>query len=310
MNFLYCFDENYNIQASVSIYSLLENVNKKVNIFIIHKNKSSILFPKEILEHKNLNTLNIYEYKPSSFSFPNIENAHVSEATYYRFFIDQYLPKTLETIVYLDADIVCVSNPINLIEDEILKIKKTKLIISARLENESLNENLKLKNSSYFNAGVLIINNKKWIEQGIGKKLIDTTSERQEDLEFWDQDSLNIVFDGNFLHMSKFLNFNLNMFPYEKVASHKLDKNVKFIHYFGKFKPWSLKGIENEKTKYYQKYYRKIYKKKYHLSDNWKVNTIKDLFKIIFTGRIFNIEYPFSLIFLTIQFLFRDKRDV
>jgi len=310
VNFLYCFDENYNIQASVSIYSLLENVNKKVNIFIIHKNKSSILFPKEILEHKNLNTLNIYEYKPSSFSFPNIENAHVSEATYYRFFIDQYLPKTLETIVYLDADIVCVSNPINLIEDEILKIKKTKLIISARLENESLNENLKLKNSSYFNAGVLIINNKKWIEQGIGKKLIDTTSERQEDLEFWDQDSLNIVFDGNFLHMSKFLNFNLNMFPYEKVASHKLDKNVKFIHYFGKFKPWSLKGIENEKTKYYQKYYRKIYKKKYHLSDNWKVNTIKDLFKIIFTGRIFNIEYPFSLIFLTIQFLFRDKRDV
>ena len=36
MNFLYCFDKNYNIQALVSIYSLLENITEKINIHIIH----------------------------------------------------------------------------------------------------------------------------------------------------------------------------------------------------------------------------------------------------------------------------------
>ena len=37
LNFLYCFDQNYNIQALVSIYSLLENITEKINIHIIHK---------------------------------------------------------------------------------------------------------------------------------------------------------------------------------------------------------------------------------------------------------------------------------
>ena len=32
LNFLYCFDQNYNIQALVSIYSLLENITEKINI--------------------------------------------------------------------------------------------------------------------------------------------------------------------------------------------------------------------------------------------------------------------------------------
>ena len=36
------------------------------------------------------------------------------------------------------------------------------------------------------------------------------------------------------------------MYPCENVINYELDKNVKFIHYFGKFRPWTLKGIENK----------------------------------------------------------------
>ena len=101
------------------------------------------------------------------------------------------------------------------IKYEIKELKNSDFIISARLENESLNKKLKLKSANYFNAGVMIIDKKRWIKKNIGKKLVKITSERHQDLEFWDQDSLNILFDGNFCHMSKFLNFNLNMYPYE-----------------------------------------------------------------------------------------------
>ena len=40
-NILYCFDENYNIQATVSMFSLLKQTNEKINFHIIHKNPKS-----------------------------------------------------------------------------------------------------------------------------------------------------------------------------------------------------------------------------------------------------------------------------
>ena len=41
ITFIYCFDENYNLQAATSILSLLRNVDEKIDIEIIHKNKKS-----------------------------------------------------------------------------------------------------------------------------------------------------------------------------------------------------------------------------------------------------------------------------
>ena len=41
VTFIYCFDENYNRQAATSILSLLRNIDKEVDIKIIHKNKDS-----------------------------------------------------------------------------------------------------------------------------------------------------------------------------------------------------------------------------------------------------------------------------
>ena len=37
-NYLYCFDENYNIQATCSISSLLAKNSESINIYVIHKN--------------------------------------------------------------------------------------------------------------------------------------------------------------------------------------------------------------------------------------------------------------------------------
>ena len=41
VNFLYCFDENYNIQALTSINSLLNNASRKINLHILHKDPES-----------------------------------------------------------------------------------------------------------------------------------------------------------------------------------------------------------------------------------------------------------------------------
>lgn len=46
LNFLYCIDKNYNIQAAVSIYSLLESLDESINLFIIHQNSNELNLPK------------------------------------------------------------------------------------------------------------------------------------------------------------------------------------------------------------------------------------------------------------------------
>ena len=56
LNFLYAFDKNYNQQACVSIYSLLENVDQKINIYVVlDSSNEKFKFPKVILNHVNLN---------------------------------------------------------------------------------------------------------------------------------------------------------------------------------------------------------------------------------------------------------------
>ena len=308
LNFLYCFDKNYNIQAAVSIYSLLENLDENINLYIIHQNSKEINLPKKIKDHGNLNSLNIYDFKNNNFIFPKVDGAHVSEATYYRFFIEEYLPNSLDYITYLDADIVTVNNPARIIGDQINELKKSNYLVSVSSELQSKNQSLKLKNSKYFNAGVMLIDYKKWIRKNMLDNLIDITNKRKEDLVFWDQDVLNIYFDGEYMELSKYLNYKLDSSPYQEKEKIVLDKEVRLIHYSGKFKPWSLKGIENSFSVFYQETYRSLFSFKYHLADNWKVNTLKDFTKIIFTGRIFKISYPVSLISTVIQFLINKRK--
>ena len=307
-SFLYCFDINYNIQASVSIYSLLEHVDEKIDIFIIHQNSDELNIPEKILDHKNLNSLEVYDFKNENYIFPNIENAHVSEATYYRFFIEKYLPTNLDFVTYLDADIVIVNNPLGLIREHLDNLKKTNFIISVKSEPQSENEIIKLKNNRYFNAGVMLIDYKQWLKKDMLNNLVELTNERKNDLVFWDQDVLNIYFDGEYLELTKFLNYKLDFSPYQQFKKKKLNESVSFIHYSGKFKPWSLRGIENSASVYYQNNFRKLYHSKYHLSDNWKVNTLKDFLKILFYGRILSIEFPIALMKIVVIFLITKRK--
>ena len=126
LNFLFCFDNNYNIQAFTSISSLLNNINEKINIHVIHPNENiESLFPDLILKNNNINEINFYKFDNTNLQFPNVENSHVSEATYYRFYIEKYIPQRYKFLVYLDADILTINNPLNEIKKTILLMKET-----------------------------------------------------------------------------------------------------------------------------------------------------------------------------------------
>ena len=102
-NILYCFDENYNIQALASMISLLDKVSEPINIYIIHKNKKTFIEKsKKVESHPNIKSLNVYDFENKISNFPNISKSHVSEATYYRLFIEDVIPKSVKNLLYLD----------------------------------------------------------------------------------------------------------------------------------------------------------------------------------------------------------------
>ena len=226
INFIYAADENYNKQLLISINSLLEQFSGIANIHIIHKNPSSFIQKlQEIDSSDKLDQLNIYEFKESKVLFPNIEGTHILEATYYRLFVDKYIPNNITEYVYLDADIICLSDPYDYLKSNIDMLLNSSFSFSARTElirdnNKDKFLQLGLSGDKYFNAGVLIVNHTDWLTKNIYSELIKHIDIIKNNIEFWDQDVLNSYFNGEYLEMDNKLNYGLDLF------NNELDNNL------------------------------------------------------------------------------------
>lgn len=305
ISFLYCFDKNYNFQAFSSIISILDKVDKKINLYIIHNEYNDISFlPKIITNHKFLSEVEVFRFDKKPYKYPNLYNSHVSEATYYRLFCTEYLPKDLETIFYIDADVICVKNPIKHIEENTKLLLNSEYTISSKTEivknkkNEDVFSRLELKSDSYFNAGVMNINLHNWRNLSIDfYGLLDSFGER---LQYWDQDLLNYIFDGSYLELDQKLNkvvdfayyeYELNFIEIDKVIS-----DGALIHFAGSHKPWSVNGIMCNLSEIYHVEFRKVSKNYFHIVHKIRSYSVYYFFKNIFNLKFFRISH--KLIFL------------
>jgi len=298
LSFVYCIDNKFLIQSMTSIISLLDSVNEKINIYIIHsKNCDFDEYSEVILNHKNLNALDIFSFKENNIYFPNIQGSHVTEATYYRLFIEKYLPSYVDTVVYLDADTICINNPIYDLRLEISKLINSEYILSARVEipigDSELMKRLNLT-GDYFNAGVMILDLNKWRKVNFKEKLISKMDEIKNLIIHWDQDVLNSVINGKFLKLDKIYNF-----PSSEISEKNFSEDIKIIHYLGSNKPWLTSGIFNFQSKFYQLNYKKLKKENYHIEHKWKKQSISDLI-----NNFTHIDKPLQFIITFIKSLF------
>ena len=297
INFLYCFDENYDYQAFASMISLLDEVDEKINIHVIHTSKKFYeTLPEKIVSHENLKNINVYEFSDYDFDFPNINNVHISVATYFRLFIKNYLNNQISSFVFLDPDVVCLKNPLNDIRNIIMELKESTYVISAKTEH-TMGEKRIGVDKNYFNAGVMVIDFNKWIRDDLDNKLLSTLKQINKNILHWDQDVLNSFFNGKYLELEEKFNF--------KASSEitKSDKNeLVFIHFIGSHKPWLTSGAFQKDSNFYHENYRKISNTNFHIEINEK-RSIFDLLKLL-TFRIFKIKKPFIYIFEFIKSLF------
>ena len=308
-NLLYCFDQNYDLQAQSSIVSILDLTESNINIYVIHKDKKHFL---EILNpyiknHPNLNSINVFDFKYHNMKFKNLENAHVSEATYYRLYFDRLIPGEVNNLIYLDSDVICIHNPDEVFKNTLDTVHSSEFIIGVKTTfNRNSNplhfEELDLKKDSYFNAGVMFIDVKKWRSEKIYEK-IQTLLSKNLKLKFWDQDILNKVFDGKYFDIDKKLNEEIRL-GHNKTYPKDYFKNVLLVHYSGKSKPWNNKGLFNKYNHFYHDSFRKFNSDYYHIEHVWIKLSIKYLISSLINKKFFSIKKKLTFLKIYIRNIF------
>lgn len=291
LNFLYCFDDNYDIQAFSSIISLLDSVDEVIDLHVLHNDNSfDKRVPLKIRNHQNLGNIEHYQFNDYDYFFPNIKEVHISVATYFRLFIANYLPKEIQCIIYLDPDVICVNNPIEALREEVDKLIDSEKIISARTEHVNGEKRIGV-DKFYFNAGVMVIDMIKWRESSLQEKLLFNLDKHKNNIIQWDQDVLNSFFNGDYVELNDKFNHKAD----SEVGGFKSEKTI-FIHFMGSHKPWLTSGIFMKDSYYYHKNYQKIEKNQYHILHKWKKRSLVDFLWAVASFKILRIEKPIVFI--------------
>ena len=216
------FDRSFKIPASVMMRSVVENSQHRIHFHL--------LIPKS---EGGINAKFFDDFPlPSDcdFSVYRIENEnftkelrmkgiqHFSDAAIFRLFMTDYLPKSIDRVLYLDGDLY-----VNLDIFDIFE-KYSDGVFSARIENLA---------SGYFNSGVFLTSLNYWRDHTVTKQLVNFLRQNPG-LEYKDQDSLNYVFESKNLPLDNLYNFPFENFRYFK-SSNLADC---IFHFTGSIKPW------------------------------------------------------------------------
>lgn len=286
INIVFGIDNKYTMPCGIAIISILENTNLKerFNFFILHN-------PKRLSkENKNLLKGICDDYKSKiyfiSFDMKKLLNAsaknYYSEATYYRIFAPDLIKEN--KLLYLDGDI--------LVTDDISKLYyvnlENKVLGVVHDQGYKIDKRIEdyydkiVGRKSYFNAGIILIDAKKFRKGNYEKKLVKYIQEKKPGLN--DQDALNFVFKGKV----KYVDDKWNFFFKNLIVNihHFFDKpkEIGIIHFQSPYKPLMSPRI----TRYEFEY------TKYFLKSPWKWS--------IFRRLLIKILHPFFCVYLFLKY--------
>lgn len=229
INIAYGIDNNYVRCVATSIVSFkINNFNKNFVFHILgydisEDNKVHLKF----LAKKYKIDIILYELNKVSFEDLPVTD-YWSKAMYFRFIIPQILKKE-EKVFYFDADIICLKDA-----SELFNINLNEKIVGAVLDIKRVARKkekiFNLKENSYFNSGMMVIDIKKWNKYDILAKVIKIL---KCNIKFThpDQDALNIVLKNNV----KYLKTCFNCIDIYSINN----KNIVILHFANHPKPWN-----------------------------------------------------------------------
>lgn len=244
-------DIKYSAQAITLIKSICYHKHRNVKFYLLHKD-----FPNEWFNVMNhyLNQLDC-EIISATILHDHLQNyptaEHITEVTYYRYYL-QEIPE--DRVLYLDSDIVVNGNLYDFYYQNFYD-KSAVAVTDMYVNNSEHFHNIR----PYFNAGVLLVNNKKWKKQNIQGSLLAYSEKFIKKVIYADQDILNIVLNNDIIVADKIYNFQagarFGFYPQGKFElskeTEKLDQDPLIIHYTSPYKPWLISPDALFRDKYW-----------------------------------------------------------
>ena len=247
-------NENFAQHYGVMLTSLFQNkkTETEIELYLLHTYLS---------EQNKINILSITEKYKTNIHFIKVNIAdyedcikkgildnHLSNESYFRLSIARFSPKHLNKIIYLDCDLVILKDLADLWTIDIEQFAVgavhdlTNPILDVYIKNLGINET-----NSYFNAGVMLINLKKWRYLNVEKFTFEFIVNRS----VGDQAALNVILHNKCLYLERKYNY--------MVPSYHKEKNViqpSIVHFIGSIKPWDYM-YENMSKRLYYRYLRR-----------------------------------------------------
>ncbi|HTP44311.1 MAG TPA: glycosyltransferase family 8 protein [Candidatus Acidoferrum sp.] len=190
---------------------------------------------------------------------------NVTRVTYARLLVDRLLPPDIDRVLYLDCDLVVCG--------EIGDLWKTDLhdkIVGAVTRatypgptdwpnsSEAFGGKLKLPpNAGYFNAGVLLINLRKWREKGVGARALAFVHDHPDRITSADQCAINFAVHGDWLPLDPIWNhqqhghyvFYCDLMCFKRMTRAERAA-IRIVHFTGPLKPWHYLSYHPLKAEY------------------------------------------------------------
>lgn len=159
---------------------------------------------------------------------------YYSKETYYRFFIPDLFPE-YEKVLYVDCDTILLGDISELyntdIKDYFVAAAVEEVMQTVPVFGEYVEKFLGVPRQQYFNAGVLLINNKRFLKFKIAEKFVELSKQYTFRVT-QDEDYLNVLCKNKV----KMVDLGWNKTAYKNPEFD--DKNLKLIHYKINWKPW------------------------------------------------------------------------
>ena len=248
---VFCIDEDYAPHLSALLLSIQANNNCFVHCHVIYQTLSSKSKERLISPLNEFMKVHFHKFN-SSLNRCTLSERYtnrVTLTTYYRLYLTEILPKKLDRVIYLDADLICMGSLLELWNIP-LNGNMLGVVEDSALSAEKRWNTLGLIEERYFNAGVLIIDLEAWRKKGIVAKLLQL-ADAQKDFEYNDQDVLNVEFNRNSIYLPKI--WNAQSYDFK---NNQIENTPQIIHFTGAEKPWHEYSVHPFK-KEYLKYRRK-----------------------------------------------------
>jgi len=252
------FNEKYIKLGAALIYSIWHNTDSNIKICVldtgISEKSKGKLKKWAIKKNRNLEILSIDK---NVFTFFLGEDILLPEKIEYysRLLVPYLTPIGVRNVLYLDADIICVS-PLNSIFDIILQ--ENDIVASCedqhfksfdhvynKKNNQSIIPNYYELNfdgkTKYFNSGVLLINVEKWKKFNISSQVFEVTNKYKENVLLYDQYALNIILNGRWFNIDRKWN-----------EMREVKKGYTIFRHFVKSKPIEFNSSCSDKKLFFQ----------------------------------------------------------